>query len=232
MFELLMGLPLFRGATRQRMAEVVGNARFHFIKYAADDVIVSSGQECTHLIFIIDGSVRNTVHNDNGRFAVSYILNAPAVVAPDFVFGPSTRYPCDTVALSTVSVLRISKADFIKILMSDTVFLFNYLNTLSVSAQKSINGLMSLASGALHERIACWIIAMTPPESTSIRFGCSGRELCSLFNVSQDMFESVCRMMEEKELILYTGREIIIKDRRALLSLLQCRQEGTADSLQ
>lgn len=33
MFEILMGVPLFHGVTYQKMSEIIGKHRFHFLKY-------------------------------------------------------------------------------------------------------------------------------------------------------------------------------------------------------
>ncbi len=49
MFEVLMELPLFRGATRERMAETVGMAKFHFLKYLPGETVVEAGAPCTHI---------------------------------------------------------------------------------------------------------------------------------------------------------------------------------------
>ena len=35
MFEILMNLPLFRGVSHEKLAQVVGEAKFHFLKYPA-----------------------------------------------------------------------------------------------------------------------------------------------------------------------------------------------------
>ena len=154
MFELLMNLPLFRGASHTRLAQTVGEAKFHFLKYPAGETIIRAGDSCTHLTFVISGSVRSTIVNNTGRFAVGQTLTAPAVIAPDFLFGRTTSYPCTVDALETTGILKISKSDYIRILYSDQVYMFNYLNTLSVNAQKSMVGILSLTGGAIDERIA------------------------------------------------------------------------------
>lgn len=163
MFELLMDLPLFKGVSLNTISQVVGEAKFHFLKYPEGETIIREHEPCTHLTFVIAGSVRLTTVNANGRFAVSQTLRAPAVIAPDFLYGRVTSYPCHVMALDDVSILKISKADYAKILTTDPVFMFNYLNTLSVNAQKSVEGILSLTTGEIDERIAFWIIALTQP---------------------------------------------------------------------
>lgn len=229
MFELLMNLPLFRGASHTRLAQTVGEAKFHFLKYPAGETIIRAGDPCTHLTFVISGSVRSTIVNNTGRFAVGQTLTAPAVIAPDFLFGRTTSYPCTVDALETTGILKISKADYIKILYSDQVYMFNYLNTLSVNAQKSMVGILSLTGGAIDERIAFWIIALSQPGGTDIRLTCRARDLCSLFGVQRATFDAALNEMKSKGLLEFTNKELMIKDREGLVNLLESGSDTIDD---
>lgn len=229
MFELLMNLPLFRGVSRSRIAEVVGSAKFHFLKYPKGETVVRAGEECTHLAFVISGSVRSEISNSSKRFSVSQTLKAPSAIAPDFLFGRTTRYPGTVVALTDCSILKISKVDYIRILNADQVFMFNFLNTLSVNAQKALDGILALTSGELDERIAFWIIALTQPGSEDIELTCKTRDLCNLFSVQRNVFDAACHEMEQRNLIRYSPRKIEIVDRREMLSLLERQSETQED---
>lgn len=219
-FELLMELPLFKGVSLTTISKVVGASKFHFLKYPSGEIIIREHDACMHLTFVISGSVRLTTVNANGRFSVSQTLTAPAVISPDFLFGRVTSYPCTVEAIDDVSILKISKSDYTNILTTDPVFLFNYLNTLSVNAQKSVVGIMSLTSGEVDERIAYWIIALTQPGSTDIRLTCRKRDLCSLFGMQRAMFDNGLESMKERGLIDYDNNELEVKDRAAMLNLL------------
>ncbi len=229
MFELLMNLPLFRGVSRSRIAEVVGSAKFHFLKYPKGETVVRAGEECTHLAFVISGSVRSEISNSSKRFSVSQTLKAPSAIAPDFLFGRTTRYPGTVVALTDCSILKISKVDYIRILNADQVFMFNFLNTLSVNAQKALDGILALTSGGLDERIAFWIIALTQPGSEDIELTCKTRDLCNLFSVQRNVFDAACHEMEQRNLIRYSPRKIEIVDRREMLSLMERQSETQED---
>lgn len=229
LFELLMNLPLFRGVSRSRIAEVVGSAKFHFLKYPKGETVVRAGEECTHLAFVISGSVRSEISNSSKRFSVSQTLKAPSAIAPDFLFGRTTRYPGTVVALTDCSILKISKVDYIRILNADQVFMFNFLNTLSVNAQKALDGILALTSGGLDERIAFWIIALTQPGSEDIELTCKTRDLCNLFSVQRNVFDAACHEMEHRNLIRYSPRKIEIVDRREMLSLLERQSETQED---
>ncbi len=110
-------------------------------------------------------------------------------------------------------------------LNSDPVFLFNFLNTLSSNGQKALQGILSLTTGDIDERIAYWIGALTQPGAYDIVLTCRKRDLCSLFGMPRTVFDASLRSMKERNLLDYTSRELSIVDRAALLSLLQHNPE-------
>ncbi len=223
MFEILMELPLFRGVTRERMAETVGMAKFHFLKYLPGETIVEAGAPCTHIKFIISGSVRSKIVNPDGRFKVSQTLSAPDVISADYLFGRATNYPCTVTALEPTGILQIAKSDYIKILNSDEVFMFNYLNLLSMNAQKSVSGVLALTTGSIEERIAFWIIALTQPSGTDIALECRQRDLYSFFGVQRGSFISTLDNMRDRGLLTYSSTKIEITNRRDLIDLLESK---------
>lgn len=221
MYEILKGLPLFHGATSERISDIVGKAKFHFLKYLAGERIITAGEQCTHVKFIISGKVRSTITNPSERFKVAQTLSAPSVIAPEFLFGRATNYPCTIEALSDTSILQISKNDYMTILNRDHIFLYNFLNILSMNAQKSVDGILALASGDLEERIAFWIIALTQKNGTDIKVTCRQRDLYSLFGVQRTSFIATLESMKQRGIIDYNSNEIIVLSRADLAKLIQ-----------
>ncbi len=221
MYKTLMALPLFHGASYDKMMEVVGNIRFHFLKYLDGEQIVQAGEACTHIKFIISVSARLSIENSDGRFRVSQTLTAPEVIAPDFLFGRATAYPCSATAIGTTGIVQITKQDYIKILNADSVFLFNFLNTLSMNAQKAIDGVLALTTGSLEERIAFWISALTQRGGTDITLECRQRDLYTLFGVQRSSFIATLDNLKSRGMIDYNQNEIKITSRSDMMDLLQ-----------
>lgn len=225
MYEILMRLPVFNGVTYSRLEEIVGNTKFHFLKYLEGDKIIEAGEQCTHIKFIISGSARVSIVNSDGRFKVSQTLSMPDVIAPEYLFGKATRYPVSTVALEPTGILQIEKQDFLRILNTDPIFLINMLNILSVNAQRSVEGVLALTTGSLEERIAYWIVALTQRRGTDIVLSCRQRDLYSLFGVQRTSFIATLDSMKQRGLIDYNQSEIMIKSRSEMLSLLNSASE-------
>ncbi len=225
MYEILMHLPVFNGVTYSRLEEIVGNTKFHFLKYLKGDKIIEAGQQCTHIKFIISGSARISIVNSDGRFKVSQTLSMPDVISPEYLFGKATRYPVSVVALEPTGILQIEKQDFLRILSTDHIFLINMLNILSVNAQRSVEGVLALSTGSLEERIAYWIVALTQRRGTDIVLSCRQRDLYSLFGVQRTSFIATLDSMKQRGLIDYNQSEIMIKSRAEMLSLLNSTSE-------
>lgn len=231
MFDILQELPLFRGVSRTRLSEIVGNTRFHFLKYLPGETIISAGETCTHVKFIISGEARMAISSANDRFVVGQTLEAPTVIAPEYLFGRLTRYPGSATAVTPTGIMQIAKTDYIKLLKSDHVFMFNFLNLVSVKAQQGEEGIMSLTTGNLDERIAFWIASLTQSTAKDITLTARKRDLYSVFGVQRSSFFATLDRMKEQGLIDYdnTSHEIRVISRSALIRLL--RHHNTEEDL-
>lgn len=220
MYETLLGLPLFKGVTTDKISEIIGKYRFHFLKYHNDDVIVEAGEPCEKIRSVVSGSVRVSIANRDKRFRVSQTIGAPEVIAPDFFFGKTTTYPGSVSAIGETGILELDKKDYLEIITSDRIFLFNFLNLLSMNAQLSVEGVLALTSGSLEMRIAYWIIALTDRSGTDITMECRQRDMYTVFGVQRQSLIAALTRMKERDLIDFTSNAISVKDRRRLLELL------------
>jgi len=219
MYETLLGVPLFAGATRQRISEILGKNKFHFLKYSPGETIVNEGDVCTHMKSVITGKVRISISGDDHRFNVSQTISAPDLITPDYFFGRTTRYPATVQAIDNVGIMQIDKSDFLNIITSDTIFLFNYLNLLSMNAQLAVDGVLALTAGSVETRIAYWIVALSQSNGKDIELQCR-RDMHNVFGVSRQDLAHALDAMAERQIIEYSQYTISVIDRRKLVDLL------------
>jgi|GEM_PF-1626322 len=194
MFEILAELPLLRGASPSRLSEVCGQMKIRFSKVAPDEEICRVGAECDGLIFILSGSVR--LENPMENFSLEQTLEAPQVIAPENLFGLSTTFPCTVKAISAVSYMMISKEDYRRMLSMDSVFLLNYLNTLSAQSQRRRSGVFAIADAVnTQERVSHWIEAMVRPGAKDVVIRGIGREPHQIFGISIVSMRSVAEKL-------------------------------------
>lgn len=219
-YEILRSLPLLNGVSSERLQAIVSTTPLHFLKYLDGQTVAHPGEAMNHLICVINGSLRVTTANSTGRFRVSQTVTGPDVVGAEYLFGRSTCCPSLMEAEGPVGVVKIAKADFIAMMRSDEVILFNYLNLLAAGSQLRVDGILSLTDGLLEERIAFWIIALTQRTGHDIVLSCRQRELSTFFGVQRSVFVATLDDMVRRGIITYSPTEIRPTSRDALVRLL------------
>lgn len=221
MFEKLMELPLFHGVSYQKISEILGKHRFHFLKFTDGQQIIGAGDQCTHLMTVISGQVRSTITGADGKVKVSQTIEAPEIVAPDFFFGKRTTSPSTIVSKGESGIMQIEKRDYIDIINSDQIFLFNFLNILSMHAQLSTEGVVALTSGDLRKRIAYWIVALTQRGGKDIVMDCRQRDLYAVFGVPRQSLVAALEDMRGQGLLEFSPTSIGVESRKLLVDFLE-----------
>ena len=84
LYDKLLELPLFIGISTDELADIVGQTKFGFYKLVADKSLVSTDDKCTHLFFLMSGTLRVISHADNYCYRIEEELSG------------SCRYPART----------------------------------------------------------------------------------------------------------------------------------------
>lgn len=222
MFDKLLHLPLFQGISHERLEETIEKIPFHFLKFKKGERIIDSGEQCNHVRFVVSGNILVEYESANLKFKITHELAAPEVIAPDYLFGLNTRYPFSTYALEECGILQVAKQDYVTMLQSDNIFLFNILNYLSRNSQLRKSQLLSMNNATVVERIVMLVSAFTSQKSKNITLSYRQRDFCRLLGTRRPAFVSAMTYLEEKELIIVPNNySIIVNDRKALLEELE-----------
>jgi CRP-like cAMP-binding protein len=221
MFVKLMRLPLFQGVSQECVASLVEKVPFHFLKFNDGEQIITEGEDCTHVRFIISGKVKIITSSRVSRVTLTQILHAPDVIDPDYLFGINTVYPFDAYAEGVCGILQLLKSDFVNMLQSDKVFLFNMLNYVSRNAQQPELSLLFMSHGLIAERLAYFVASLTTQNSRDVRLDFRQKELCSLLGARRTSLINALDELKEKGIIDYSLGEIVVKDLKALTSLVK-----------
>ena len=220
MFEQLMQLPLFQGVSAKQLSALVEKMPFHFLKYHMGDLIIEEGDQCTHVRFVVSGKVRVEVAFRNFQVKVEQTLAAPNVLAPDYLFGLDTTYPFTVTALGECGIMQLRKADYIKVIQSDKVFLFNILNYLSLGRQRFITGLLDARNGSVVERIALITAILTTQVSEDVTFSYRQKDLCALLGAQRATLIHALDQLQDMGAIQYTTTQFNIIDLKFLRNKL------------
>ena len=219
MYEHIMTLPLFKGASLARMSEVIETLPMDFLRFGEGERIAAAGEACMHVKFVLSGAVKIVV-NWSGELSLTQTLAAPDVICPDFLFGMNNAYPGEIIASGAeTSILQISKTDYLKVLKADEVFMFNYLNLLARDAQLSLTLPQNLLTASDAERIACWMYAATQSEARDIVLRYEAEGLCKMLGMSHQQLLDAVQQLSEIEGISCTFGKISVASRRVLRRL-------------
>lgn len=221
MYQQLMQLPLFQGVSTEKITELVEKLPFHFLKYRSGEQIVAAGDPCTHIRFIVSGKVRLETSSSRLKVSLEQILATPNVLAPDYLFGRDTTYPFSAFAEGGCGILQLLKGDYIKMINTDKVFLFNILNFLSSGSQRGIAMALAARDGSVEERLAMLMNVLVAPGATDVVLKFKQKDLCSLLGTQRTTLVSMFDRLSEQEILEYDSSEMRFLDMDALDALLK-----------
>ena len=135
-YDQLLQFPLFQGMSHDDLEIVAGHIRFGFLKVSAGKRIVTAGDPCNQLYFVISGMVKVEHFADDGRFSVMEHMSAPYVIQQEAIFGYYQRYTRSVTAQTDVSLLTIDKEEMLRLLEDFLVFRLNLVNHYATQTQK------------------------------------------------------------------------------------------------
>lgn len=133
---VLLQLPLFQGMTQSELHGLAAHTRFHFRKFDKSTTIIKEGESCKDLFFLLQGEIEATTPADDHSYHVTEWLSSPAVLQPERLFGLSPGFTATFMAKTPCSLLSIDKEGVDRLIESSLIFRLNFLNILSMHAQK------------------------------------------------------------------------------------------------
>lgn len=157
-YEKLLQFPLFQGMSRDDLEIVAGHTRFGFVKYAAGRQIVHVGDACSHLYFLINGTVRVESFGDEHRYSVVEQVSAPYILQQEAIFGYYQRYTHNFQALTDVNFLTIEKEEVVRLSEHFLVFRLNLMNLFATQTQKLLHQYWRRCPLTLRERLVRFLV--------------------------------------------------------------------------
>lgn len=219
MYQQLMQLPLFQGVSTEKITALVEKLPFHFLKFHNGDQIFAAGDQCTHIRFIVSGQVRIETLWNRLRVSMNQTLSTPHVLAAECLFGRKTVYPYTAVALGSCGILQLLKSDYIKMVSSDKVFLFNILNYLSSGSQRNTASLLATKDGSVAERLAVLMDLLVVNGATDVTLRYKQKDLSALLGTQRTTLIASMDKLANQGLIDYDSNELRVLDIQGLIDL-------------
>lgn len=196
MCETLLNLPLFKGATRDQIYGFVEKTHLLFNTFDVGSKISSGKDSCRSVRSLISGDARVVRPLFNSRLFLSEVVGPGHIIGLERLFGLDNKLDFSVIAISRCGTMEFSKAQYLKLLQENQIFLMNCLNFLSRSAQKRSNVLMSDVPGSILSFLVQTVEAYTGHDSRAINFETHGVSVIEFFD---QFFPNGARQIEELE---------------------------------
>ena len=217
-YDQLLQFPLFQGMSHDDLEIVAGHIRFGFMKVSAGKRIITAGDPCNQLYFIMSGTVKVERFSDDGRFSVQEHLSAPYVIQQEAIFGYYQRYTRSVSAQTDVSLLTIEKEEVLRLLEDFLVFRLNLVNHFATQTQKLSQQLWRKPPQSLREKVIRFLVAHCSYPAGSKTFFILMERLALELNDSRLNVSRVLNQLQYEGLVeLHRGRVIIPQLERLLM---------------
>lgn len=139
--------------SRDDLEIVAGHTRFGFLKVSAGRQVIRTGEACTHLFFLINGTLRVESFGDENRYSVVEQMSSPYILQQEGIFGYNQRYTHHFYAMTDVNFLTLDKEEVVRLSEDFLVFRLNLLNHYATQTQKQIHQQWRRSPQTLRERI-------------------------------------------------------------------------------
>lgn len=152
-YDTILGLPLFRGLSRDDFEQIIGKVRFDFRTLQPDEPIAGEGTACNRFIFLLNGTAVSSMEAASGKIVFLEEICAPHLFEPYSLFGAHPEYCRTYRALSGCGILAIDKQYLYSELHRYNICRMNLLNMLSGRIQTMDRRLSNMHAMPLEERI-------------------------------------------------------------------------------
>lgn len=156
-YDSLLKLPLFTGISPQDIEYIVGHTKLAFRQFVEGEAVLHSHEECRALVFLLSGTLQVATDPIDHGFTLYESLPATQVIEPERIFGLDQHYFRTYQALTSCSIMSISKRDVVNLSDNFDIFRTNLLNVICRNAQKQLENNWQRPAQSLEERIAAFI---------------------------------------------------------------------------
>ena len=206
-YEKLLLFPLFQGMSRDDLELVAGHTRFGFSKMNQGSTIVTEGDDCRQLLFLINGTLRVETMADDRSYMVVEQLDAPVILQPEVIFGYTQRYTHTYIAKTDVNLITVGKDEVLRLSEDFLVFRLNLLNMFATQTQKSSRLLWQHVPVTLEDRIVRFFAQHCIYPAGPKMFHVLMNRLAEELNDSRlDVSRALNALQRDGKIVLHRGR--------------------------
>jgi len=219
MYQTILGLPFFKGLEDESISRFIEKVPVQFYNYADGEILIQCGSRCEGLTFVINGKVCVSIQG-NIPFRLKYTRRNGIVFGADYIYGLSRDYPFEVRAKNDVSVLYVSKEDFLWFINNNEIAMLNYLNYLCWHSQRPLDSIKIISQANLLNMLRQWVALYTEPDAMEIYVEGESQVLSAACGLSEREYAAEAEDLRAKGLLTIFPHGIAITSRAALSDTL------------
>lgn len=218
-YALLTRLPLLQGINSTELLGWEDALRLDIDELPASKLpLIRQGDNCTQLIWLVEGELLREHHSADDKYACRSILKAPAIIEVDKLFGLTTTYEHTYQAKTDIKMLSIRKSPINIHLMKSEVFRLNLLNTLSAIAQKRAMALRPSQLSGAEGRLKNFLSKFFPDQEGEVEVIIKMKELAHYIGDSRLITSQILNRWDKEGSIRLGRGHFTIFDIKTLLN--------------
>lgn len=208
----LRTVPLFQGLPDDRLAAVARCAMMRRI--GRGQAVVRAGDRTDFVYFVLTGSLKVTVSDEDGREVILSILGQGELFGEMGMFGEQTR-SASVVAVVPSDLVQISKQDFRRAMEDNFEIAWRIMTKLADRLRNADRKIESLALMDVYGRVARLLLDMSEQvgDETVVTRKISKQDIAKMIGASREMVSRVMKDLGLRGLIEETDRGIILRER-------------------
>ena len=209
--------PLFAGMTPTEIEIAMSGASYRLVHYDSHDIFALAGMPCRYADIIVSGVLICRMSSISGKQVEVSRLRKGNIVAPAFIFGKNHNMPAGVETRSDVTVLRMQRDTFDRLLRDNWQLTENFIRVLSNINIFLTRRMRVLSLFTVREKVA-WLLLERAGEQGSnvIHLYRSRQEIADSFGIQKFSLLRVLADMQKEGAISINGKEITIIDRSKL----------------
>ena len=212
---------LFKGASAKELRDVLEGTQHHIQCYDKEETIFHMMESAERVGVVMKGRAQAQKAFPNGSQINVSVRGPGELIGPAAVFSSSRRYPCDVVALESVTVMMFRREDLLALLQKNTLVLENLMTEIASATYMLQQRLELLSYNGIAQKAAFWMLMQARRSGkNTVKLPDSVSKWAMLMNVSRPSLHRELKKMKEEGIISYSHPMIQILDHNALQAVL------------
>jgi CRP/FNR family cyclic AMP-dependent transcriptional regulator len=205
----LRTIPVFQGLEAERLEEVTRCATLR--RVARGTTVVQSGETTDNVYFVLNGSLKVLVSDEDGREVILTIINQGEVFGEMGVLDAAPRSATVT-AVAASDLIVIAQSDFRQIMANNFDVCLRLMCNMARRLRDADRKIESLALMDVYGRVARLLLDMAEPygENSIIRKKVSKQDIARMIGASREMVSRVMKDLQGRGLLEDTVEGLVI----------------------